>query len=402
MVGLQNIAVNTQSGDGVMSTRISGVDVLEVPNESTGFHTFVRISTECGTTGLGQSGGWGFQRAVGEIIREMTPLLLGQDPFRIEHLWHLLYRSRPFRGNLISSAVAAIDNALWDIKGKKLDVPVWQLIGGNYRDKVRLHVLIDGNTPDEIAASVKKALHDGYTAVKFDPLVSGYADMSMQTLVDSAMAMGHAARDAGGKDLDIIFELHRKLDPFKGVVVANALAQLQPLFIEDPIQIDSIESQATICGRINAPVATGERLNSIWEYRELLSHGVPIHVRPDLGMSGGISMCLKIAAIAESHHASVVPHNFLGPGITSPTLHLSLAIPNLLTMEYYAKDEDPNSSCALVKTSVKRQGGYMSAPDTPGLGIELDTESSAFARGVQIPMTSSGMLRSDGSVMRSI
>ncbi|MEI7972031.1 MAG: mandelate racemase/muconate lactonizing enzyme family protein [Actinomycetota bacterium] len=385
-----------------MSTRIAGVDVLEIPNESTGFHTFVRISTECGTTGLGQSGGWGYQRAVGEIIKEMTPLLLGQDPFRIEHLWHLLYRSRPFRGNLISSAVAAIDNALWDIKGKKLGVPVWQLIGGNYRDKVRLHVLIDGNTPDEIAASVKQAIVDGYTAVKFDPLVAGFADLSMPALVESALEMGHAARAAGGNDLDIIFELHRKLDPFKGVVVANALAQFRPLFIEDPIQIDSIEAQATICKRINSPVATGERLNNIWEYRELLSYGVPIHVRPDLGMSGGISMCLKIAAIAESHHASVVPHNFLGPGITAPTLHLSIAIPNLLTMEYYAKDEDPKSSCALVKSSAKRLGGYMEAPDTPGLGIELDTQSDASNRGIQIPMSSAGMLRTDGSVMRSV
>lgn len=385
-----------------MSTKIAEVDVLEIPNESTGFHTFVRISTECGITGLGQSGGWGYQRAVGEIIKEMTPLLLGQDPFRIEHLWHLLYRSRPFRGNLISSAVAAIDNALWDIKGKKLGVPVWQLIGGKYRDKVRLHTLIDGNTPDEIAASVKQAKDDGYTAVKFDPLVAGFADLALPALVESALEMGHAARAAGGKDLDIIFELHRKLDPFKGVVVANALAQFQPLFIEDPIQIDSIEAQATICRRINSPVATGERLNNIWEYRELLSYGVPIHVRPDLGMSGGISMCLKIAAIAESHHASVVPHNFLGPGITAPTLHLSIAIPNLLTMEYYAKDEDPNSSCALVKTSAKRIGGYMEAPDRPGLGIELDFQSDSSNRGTQIPMSSAGMLRTDGSVTRSV
>lgn len=385
-----------------MSTKIAGVDVYEVPNESTGFHTFVQLTTECGTTGLGQSGGWGYQRAVGEIIRELTPLLLGQDAFRIEHLWHLLYRSRPFRGNLISSAVAVIDNALWDIKGKKLGVPVWQLIGGQYRDKVRLHVLLDGDTPDEIAASVNKAIADGYTAVKFDPLVSGFADMSMAALIDSATEMGHAARSAGGQDLDIIFELHRKLDPFKGVEVANALAKFRPLFIEDPIPIDSITSQATICARINAPVATGERLNNLWEYKELLSHGVPIHVRPDLGMSGGISMCRKIATIAESHHASVIPHNFLGPGITAPTLHLSLAIPNLLTMEYYAKDEDPNSSCAFIHTVVKRSGGYMSAPDAPGLGIELAGNLDDYKRGTQIPMTTAGMLRDDGSVMRSI
>lgn len=382
--------------------RIESVNVLEVPFEMTGFHTCVQICTDSGITGLGQSGGWGFQRAVGEIIRELAPMLIGQDPYRIEHLWHLLYRARPFRGNMESSAIAAIDNALWDIKGKGLQVPVWELLGGRYRDKVRLHALIGDKNPDVLAQQVKWAVDEGFTAIKFDPLSEGYADRSMPNLIDSACELGDIARRVGGKDLDIIFELHRKLDPARGVEVANALAVFKPLFIEDPIQIDSIASQALISKRINCPVATGERLNNLWEYKELLSFGVPIHVRPDLGMSGGITACKKIAVVAESHHAGVVPHNFLGPGITAPTLHFCLSIPNLVTMEYLPLDEDLSSSSGLIKTSAKRSGGYMTAPEEVGLGIELLGDLDDYKVGTQKPISVDGHLRSDGSVMRSV
>ena len=382
--------------------RIESVTVLEVPFEMTGFHTCVQIRTDTGITGLGQSGGWGFQRAVGEMIRELTPMLIGQDPYRIEHLWNLLYRARPFRGNMESSAIAAIDNALWDIKGKGLQVPVWELLGGKYRDKVRLHALIGDKNPDVLAQQVKWAVDQGFTAVKFDPLSEGYADRSMPNLIESACELGDIARQVGGKDLDIIFELHRKLDPARGVEVANALAVFNPLFIEDPIQIDSIASQALISKRINSPVAPGERLNNLWEYKELLSYDVPIIVRPDIGMSGGLTSCKKIAVMAEAHHAGVVPHNFLGPGITAPTLHFCLSIPNLVTMEYLPLDEDLSSSSGLIRTSAKRSGGYMSAPDEVGLGIELLGNLDDYKVGTQKAIAVEGHLRADGSVMRAV
>jgi galactonate dehydratase len=382
--------------------RIESVTVLEVPFEMTGFHTCVQICTDSGITGLGQSGGWGFQRAVGEMIRELTPMLIGQDPYRIEHLWNLLYRARPFRGNMESSAIAAIDNALWDIKGKGLQVPVWELLGGKYRDKVRLHALIGDKNPDVLAQQVKWAVDQGFTAVKFDPLSEGYADRSMPNLIESACELGDIARQVGGKDLDIIFELHRKLDPARGVEVANALAAFKPLFIEDPIQIDSIASQALVSKRINSPVATGERLNNLWEYKELLSYGIPIIVRPDIGMSGGLTSCKKIAVVAEAHHAGVVPHNFLGPGITAPTLHFCLSIPNLVTMEYLPLDEDLSSSSGLIRTSAKRSGGYMSAPDEVGLGIELLGNLDDYKVGTQKMISVEGHLRADGSVMRAV
>jgi galactonate dehydratase len=378
--------------------KIAAVEVLGVGWELTGEQTFVRLTTDDGITGLGQSGCWGYPKGVAGVLNELTPLLVGADPFRIEHLWHLAFRARPFRGNLLSGAVSAIDLALWDIKGKALEQPVWELLGGRTRDRVRLHVLVGGGTPDEIVSSVNWAVEEGFTAVKFDPLPHGFEDFSLAKLVSSACAMAAAAREAGGEEIDLIFELHRKLDPARAIVVCNALAQFHPLFIEDPIQIDSIDTQTEIAKRIDSPLALGERLGSVWEFSELLSRNVAILVRPDVGLAGGLSGCRKIAAIAEAHHCGVAPHNFLGPGITAPTLHLCTTIPNLVTMEYLPLDEDETSSSAAFETTVVRRGGYCEVPEAPGLGVRLVDDYATLAPVTEEPFTSEELVRADGSV----
>ncbi|HTW98724.1 MAG TPA: mandelate racemase/muconate lactonizing enzyme family protein [Acidimicrobiales bacterium] len=377
---------------------IASIEVLEVGFDVAGSHTLVRLTSDSGVTGLGQSGGWGFPTAVAAVLGELRPLLIGSDPFRIEHLWHLCYRARPFRGNLVAAAVSALDLALWDLKGKVLGVPAWELLGGRTRDRVRLHALVGGATPEEIVSSVNWAVDQGFTAVKFDPLPPGYENLSMPRLVSTARAMAGAAREAGGEDIDLIFEMHRKLDPARALVVCNALAQFTPLFIEDPIQIDSITAQAEISGRIMAPTATGERLSTVFEFEELLSHGVAIHVRPDVGLAGGLSGCRKIAAIAESHHCGVVPHNFLGPGLTAPTLQLCVAIPNLVTMEYLPLDDEPESSARAIETAVVRRGGYCEIPEAPGLGINLVEDHASIAPVLDQALSTDGMLSADGSV----
>ena len=378
--------------------KIEAVEVLGVGWELTGEQTFVRLTTDSGITGLGQSGCWGYPKGVAGVLEELKQLLIGADPFRIEHLWHLAYRARPFRGNLLSAAVSAIDLALWDIKGKALEQPVWELLGGRTRNRVRLHVLVGGGTPDEIVSSVNWAVEEGFTAVKFDPLAHGYEDLSMVQLVNLVCSMAAAAREAGGDEIDLIFELHRKLDPAKAIVVCNALAQFHPLFIEDPIQIDSIETQADIAKRISAPIAMGERLSSIWEFNELLSRNAPILVRPDVGLAGGLSGCRKIAAIAEAHNCGVAPHNFLGPGHTAPTLQLCTTIQNLVTMEYLPLDEDKSSSSAAFATTVVRNGGYCEVPEAPGLGVSLVDDYDRVAPVVESIISSEGLLRADGSV----
>ena len=300
------------------------------------------------------------------MLDELSSLLIGADPFRIEHLWHLSYRARPFRGNLLSAAVSAIDIALWDIKGKALGVPVWELLGGRTRDRVRLHALVGGGTPDEVVSSVNWAVEEGFTAVKFDPLVKGYEDLSVAGLVGSACDMAAAAREAGGDEMDLIFELHRKLDP------ANAIVDLQrareipsPVHRRsDPDRLDRDAGGAR--KHIAAPIAMGERLSSIWEFSELLSHNVPIVVRPDVGLAGGLSGCRKIAAIAEAHHCGVSPHNFLGPASTAPTLQLCATIANVVTMEYLPLRRGPLSRVGSVRHGGGAAGGFCEVPEVRG------------------------------------
>ena len=190
-------------------------------------------------------------------------------------------------------------------------------MGGRCRDKIRLHLLMGGDTPDEVASRASAAAEEGFTAVKFDPLPLGYQDMTQARLIRSARELVAAARGAVGDDVDIIVEIHRKLTPMVAVALGEALVEFRPLFYEDPIQIDSIMSQGEIAQRITLPVANGERMHTIWEFRELLAHGGPQYVRPDVGLAGGLTHCKKIAAVAESYHCAVVTHNYLGPILTA-------------------------------------------------------------------------------------
>ncbi|MFV2065248.1 MAG: enolase C-terminal domain-like protein, partial [Chloroflexota bacterium] len=201
-------------------------------------------------------------------------------------------------------------------------------------------------------------------------------------------------REAVGLDVDLIFELHRKLTPMQSVPVVEALAEFQPLFIEDPIQIDSIPLQAELTRRYTSPLANGERLNTIWEFRDLFAAGGPQYIRPDLGLAGGLTGCRKIAAIAEAHHSALVPHNFLGPLLTAASVNLCISIPNFLTQEYILRDESDRPAETVFRTSLERVGGHILAPQAPGLGIEIDDARLAEAPARYLPPTPP--LRKDG------
>jgi galactonate dehydratase len=375
--------------------RIEKVEGLLIGSDILGANYVVRITTDSGITGLGQSGAWGFPDATAKVVDQYAEYLVGQDPMRVEHIQQTLYRMRPFRGNIVSGALSAIDIALWDIKGRHFGAPIWELLGGRYRDKVRLHLLLDGATPDEIAASARAAAEMGFTAIKYDPFPAGYQDQSMARVIEGVRAMGAAGREAVGLDVDIIFELHRKLSPMQGVVVAEALAEFRPLFVEDPIQIDSTTIQGELARRFTVPLGNGERMNTIWEFRDLLAAGGPQYVRPDLGVAGGFTTCRKIAAIAEAHHAALVSHNYQGPLITAASIHLDVSIPNFITQEYMLTDESSRPGDAVYRTACRRVGGYILPPEVPGLGVELDEELLAQAPPAWLPARTP--LRDDGS-----
>ncbi|HWE63550.1 MAG TPA: mandelate racemase/muconate lactonizing enzyme family protein [Chloroflexota bacterium] len=373
--------------------------IAEVESHVHGSRQFVRITTDTGIVGLGQSACWGYPQAVHAMIQTFRTYLVGQDPMRIEHHWQYLYRMAPFRGSVLSGAVSAVDIALWDIKGQQLQAPIWELLGGRCRDKIRLHLLMGGDQPEDIASNAKAAIADGFTAIKFDPIPAGFENMTLERLIAGVVARVAAAREAVGSSADLILELHRKLTPLQAIPVAAAITPYHPLFIEDPIQIDSIQSQAEIARRIGCALANGERLHTIWEFRELLVQGGSQYVRPDVGLAGGLTQCKKIAAIAESFHAAVVTHNFLGPVLTAASAHLDVAIPNFIVQEYAAVDED--SSAAAFPGALQRTGGYLAVPERPGLGVGLD-----LARLVEVEHTLLDPrrvpLRADGSVVAAV
>ncbi len=359
----------------------------------------IRIHTDTGLSGVGQTACWGYPEAVERIVNTFEKYLIGQNPLRIEHHWQYLYRMGPFRGTALSGAISAVDIALWDIKGKHFGVPIWELLGGNCRDKIRLHLLGGGSTPETMYEAAKAAVEEGFTALKFDPVVGGFQDMTVDRLVKTARDIVAAAREGGGPDLDLIVEVHRKLTPMNSIVLEAALAPFNLYFIEDPIQIDTISTQAELAKRMTTPLAVGERNVSIWEFRELLEAGGPQYVRPDLGLAGGITHCKKIAALAEAYHSAVVTHNFLGPLITAAALHLDTSIPNFITQEYTKGDE--SEKFAVYKVSYQREGGYIPIPEAPGLGIELD--DSLIEETPYQPMnTGSTPLREDGSVAYAV
>jgi galactonate dehydratase len=304
----------------------------------------------------------------------------------------------PFRGSILSAAVSAVDIALWDVKGKHLGVPIWQLLGGRCRDKVRLHLLVPGSTPEEILAEARRGADEGFTALKFDPFPPGYQDLALSKLAAVVAEFVGAVRGAVGDEVDLILELHRKLTPLQATTIIEAVAPFRPLFVEDPIQIDSIVSQADFAMRLTTPLAIGERLHTIWEFRELLAHGGPQFCRPDLGLAGGLTHCKKIAAVAEAYHAAVVSHNFLGPVLTAASVHLDVSIPNFVVQEYSLLDEGP--ALAAFPGALRRSGGYLPVPEAAGLGVELD-ESQELSLQVNEDFRSLAH-RADGSVALAV
>jgi galactonate dehydratase len=377
------------------------MQIAEVESLLLGGAHFVRITTEQGLVGLGQSACWAYPEAVDAVVRTFRDYLIGQDPRQIERHWQHLYRMGPFRGSVLSGAVSAVDIALWDIKGQIYQAPIWDLLGGKYRERVRLHLLMGGATPDEVYANARAAADEGFTAIKFDPVPAGFGDMTQEALVRGVAERVAAARDAVKGDVDVILELHRKLTPLQAPPVIEAIAQFNPLFVEDPVQIDSIVSQAEIARRVTTPIANGERMHTIWEFRELLVHGGSQYVRPDVGLAGGLTHTRKIAAVAESFHSAVVTHNFLGPVLTAAAVHLDTAIPNFVVQEYARTDE--SNKWAGFEGVLRRQGGYLVSPESPGLGIKLvDTTVTAPLGPLGDKPLHHIPVRSDGSIVYAV
>ncbi|MCD8011470.1 MAG: galactonate dehydratase [Lachnospiraceae bacterium] len=339
-------------------------------------YLFIRLHTDEGIAGIGEIGAWGYIDGTMGVLKKLEGYIVGQDPMRIEHHWQYMYRSMYFRGSIIMSAISAIDIALWDIKGKALGVPVYELLGGRYRNKVRTYPAVFKFTPEEMAEECKKVKEQGFTAARL--MITGdirkatadYEDGIFSQRVATQIARVKACREAVGDDFDLILEIHRSMNPMEAAAFAKGVEPYRPLFLEDPIPPDSNEAMAELAAKTWLPIASGERFINIQEFEDLLSRHGARYVRPDVCALGGITPCKKVAAIAESHYVEIVPHNPLGPVSTAACLQLDAAVPNVCIQEFPSFYLQGNES-RMLKTPLELDHGYLVVPDAPGIGIEL-------------------------------
>lgn len=341
-----------------------------------GKYLFLKLHTDAGIVGLGEVGAWGYLDGTLGVLKKLEGYIIGQDPMRVEHHWQYMYRSMYFRGSILMSAISAIDIALWDIKGKALGVPVYELLGGKCRDKVRTYPAVFKFTPEEMAAACVEIRKQGFTAARL--MITGdikkktadYEDGIYSHRVQMQVERVKACREAVGWDFDLILEVHRSMNPMEAVAFARAVEPYRPLFLEDPIPPDSNAVMEEVASKTALPIASGERFINIQEFEDLLSRRAARYVRPDVCALGGITPCKKVAAIAESHYVDIVPHNPLGPVSTAACLQLDAAVPNVCIQEFpsfYAQGRESG----MITTPLELDHGYLVVPDAPGIGIEL-------------------------------
>lgn len=364
-------------------------------------YLFVQVYTDEGITGLGESGAWGYLEASEQAVETFKRYLIGQDPRRIEHHWQYLYRWSHFRGAAIMGALSAIDIALWDILGKSLGVPCYQLLGGKCRDKARVYYHVFGRTKAELVQGCINAKEKGFTAVGHltpfldeshsVPYFKTHAE-KMQDAIDTVRQY----REAVGVNVDLCIEIHRRLTPAEAVVLARGIEPFHPFFYEDPTLPDNLDAMAQIAEKIHIPIATGERIHTIHEFEMLLARGAVQYVRPDVCMCGGLTHAKKIAALAEAHYVQVVPHNPLSPVSTVACVQLAACIPNFALQEYPKGESEPPKS-EIVKSPLRCENGFLIIPDAPGIGIELAED--AQKRHPYKPRSVGTRLHLDGSVV---
>lgn len=339
-------------------------------------YLFIKLHTDTGIIGIGEVGSWGYIDGAVGVLKKLEGYIIGKDPMRIEHHWQYMYRSMYFRGSVVMSAISAIDIALWDIKGKALGVPIYELLGGKYRDKVRTYPAVFKFTPEDMASACMDIKNRGFTAARL--MITGdikketadYEDGIFSFRVAQQVERVKACREAVGNNFDLILEVHRSMSPMDAIAFAKAVEPYRPLFLEDPIAPDSNAVMEEVASKTSIPIATGERFINIQEFEDILARRAARYVRPDVCALGGLTACKKVAAIAEAHYVDIVPHNPLGPVSTAACLQLDAAVPNVCIQEFPSFYMQGNESEMLVEP-FELERGYLIIPDRPGIGIEL-------------------------------
>ncbi len=352
---------------------------------------FLKIHTDAGIVGYGEPVVEGRAHTVQQAVAELENYLVGQDPRRIEHHWQSIYRHGFYRGGpILTSALSGIEQALWDILGKSLNAPVYQLLGGACRDRIRMYAHVGGATVEEAVATAQARVAEGFTALK-----TGVGQVPARLLESPAFIERCAdrfrrLREAVGSEVDIAVDFHGQISPALAIQLARSLEPYRPMFIEEPCLPENVDAMVTVARSTCIPIATGERLFTKWGFREVLEKQAAVILQPDLCHAGGISEVKKIAAMAECYYAGVAPHNPLGPISLAACLQVDACIPNFVVQEQVSLGE------GYIKQPFRLVDGYIELPTGPGLGIELDEEAVAAKTGHS--WKSPRLYHEDGSV----
>jgi galactonate dehydratase len=328
---------------------------------------FLKVHTDAGIVGLGEPIVEGRAVTVQTAIREIEPYLIGKDPRHVTHHWQAIYRHAFYRGGpVLTSALSGIDIALWDIKGKLLGVPIYELLGGPTRSKVRVY----GHAWN--VEQLKAGLNAGFTAFKtFPQMRSSPRYVETPEQVENAVAKFAEMRQIAGKGIDLAIDFHGKISPALAKVLIHELEPFLPMFVEEPVNCQNHDVLAEIARGTHLPIATGERLFTKWSFREILEKKAAAILQPDLCHAGGISEVRAIAAMAEAYYAAIAPHSPLGPISLAAGIQLAATIPNFLCQEQVSLGE------GYLRHPFKVKAGYIDVPTGPGLGIELDEAALA-------------------------
>lgn len=354
--------------------KITRMELFKVPPR----WLFLKIETDEGVVGWGEPIVEGRAETVRAAVLELSHYLVGKDPMRIEDHFQVLYRGGFYRGGpILMSAIAGIEQALWDIKGKWLGAPVYQLLGGPARDRIRIYGWVGGDRPHDVAQAALERKKAGFTAVKMNATAE-MALIDSPKKVEEVVARMATMREAVGYDMDIAVDFHGRVSKTMAKILARELEPFKPMFIEEPVLPENNEALKEIARHTTIPIATGERMYSRWDFKTLLADGVVDIIQPDLSHAGGILECRKIAAMAEAYDVAVAPHCPLGPIALAACVQLDACTPNVIIQEqsigiHYNQGGEVLDYLKNPEVFHWRDG-YFDLPRGPGLGIEVDEE----------------------------
>ena len=338
----------------------------------------VEILTDEGVTGWGEAVIEGKASTVSACVMEMEEYLIGKNPMNIEDIWNILYRAAFYRGGpIVMSAIAGIDQALWDIKGKVMGVPVYELLGGKCREKIKVYCWVGGDRPADVALAAKQKKDEGFSAIKMNAteelqMVDSYEK------IDAVLERVASIRESCGKYFGIAIDFHGRVHKPMAKILAKKLEEFNPMFLEEPVLCENMEEFKEIANCTSTPIATGERLFSKYDFKRLLNAGGVSIIQPDLSHAGGITECRKIAAMAEAYDVALAPHCPLGPIALSACLQVDAVSYNAFIQEQSIGIHYNVGKSVLdyVKNGedFKFTDGWVNFPTKPGLGVEVNKE----------------------------